>query len=76
MLIIWFFNFSLDKIARRADVFDCHVIEVGCGPGSLTRSLLNNGVRHVHGVEIDERFLPSLEVMCCFWFRLIDKLMN
>jgi len=52
-----------DKIARKADVFDCHVIEVGSGPGSLTRSLLNNGVKHVHGVEIDERFLPSLEVL-------------
>ena len=57
----YIFSFP-DKIARKADVFDCHVVEVGCGPGSLTRSLLNNGVKHVHGVEIDERFLPSLEV--------------
>ena len=61
-----FLFFVTDKIARKADVFDCHVVEVGCGPGSLTRSLLNSGVKHVHGVEIDERFLPSLEVISFF----------
>lgn len=51
-----------DKIARVSDVFDCHVCEVGAGPGSLTRSLLRAGAKHVGAVEIDGRFLPSLEV--------------
>ena len=52
----------IDKIAKVADVFDCHVCEVGAGPGSLTRSLLHAGSKHVAAVEIDRRFLPSLEV--------------
>ena len=43
-------------------MFDCHVCEVGAGPGSLTRSLLHAGAKHVAAVEIDKRFLPSLEV--------------
>ncbi|XP_015775353.1 PREDICTED: mitochondrial dimethyladenosine transferase 1-like [Acropora digitifera] len=52
-----------DKIARVSDVFDCHVCEVGAGPGSLTRSLLRAGAKHVGAVEIDGRFLPSLEML-------------
>lgn len=61
-------NFILDlnitgKIARVADVFDCHVCEVGAGPGSLTRSLLQAGAKHVTAVEIDGRFMPSLEML-------------
>lgn len=52
-----------DKIAKVADVFDCHVCEVGAGPGSLTRSLLHAGAKHVAAVEIDRRFLPSLEML-------------
>lgn len=52
-----------DKIAQVADVFDCHVCEVGAGPGSLTRSLLHAGAKHVSAVEIDGRFMPSLEML-------------
>jgi len=52
-----------DKIAQVADVFDCHVCEVGAGPGSLTRSLLHAGAKHVAAVEIDGRFMPSLEML-------------
>ena len=43
-------------------MFDCHVCEVGAGPGSITRSILQAGVRHLAAVEIDQRFLPVLEV--------------
>ena len=57
-------SFLADKIAREADVFDCFVCEVGSGPGSLTRSVLQAGARHVAAVEIDRRFIPALEVMC------------
>ena len=61
-LILLLYFLLIDKIAKVADVFDCHVCEVGAGPGSLTRSLLHAGSRHVAAIEIDRRFFPSLEV--------------
>ena len=49
------------KIARLANVGpQDHVIEVGPGPGGLTRALLETGAR-VTAVEKDERFRPLLE---------------
>lgn len=60
-------NFILDlnltgRIARQAgDLQNCDVIEVGPGPGGLTRSLLMQGARHVHVIEADARFLPALQ---------------
>ncbi|CAN7351640.1 16S rRNA (adenine(1518)-N(6)/adenine(1519)-N(6))-dimethyltransferaseRsmA [Phenylobacterium sp. LjRoot219] len=49
------------KIARLAAVgADDHVLEVGPGPGGLTRALLETGAR-VTAVEKDERFRPLLE---------------
>jgi dimethyladenosine transferase 1 len=37
------------------------VIEVGAGPGGLTRSLLRANAQHVIAVEKDRRFLPALQ---------------
>ena len=60
-------NFILDlnltrRIARTAgDMSACDVIEVGPGPGGLTRGLLAEGARHVHVIEADKRFVPALE---------------
>ncbi|MFB9983147.1 16S rRNA (adenine(1518)-N(6)/adenine(1519)-N(6))-dimethyltransferase RsmA [Mesorhizobium kowhaii] len=59
-------NFLFDlnltgKIARTAgDLSDATVIEVGPGPGGLTRALLANGARHVIAIERDERCLAAL----------------
>ena len=60
-------NFLLDlnitaKIARIAGPLEgVTVIEVGPGPGGLTRALLHAGARRVIAVERDERCLPALE---------------
>ncbi len=54
---------ALDRLVRVAgDLSSCCVCEVGPGPGSLTRSILNAGPAHLVAVERDRRFLPSLEV--------------
>lgn len=59
-------NFLFDlnltgKIARTAgDLSDATVIEVGPGPGGLTRALLANGARQVIAIERDERCLAAL----------------
>ena len=60
-------NFLLDlnltaKIARQAgDLTGCDVLEIGPGPGGLTRGLLAEGARRVLAVEKDARCLPALE---------------
>ncbi len=59
-------NFLLDlnltqKIARTAGPLeDVTVIEVGPGPGGLTRAILSLGARKVIAVERDARCLPAL----------------
>ncbi len=59
-------NFLLDlnltsKVARAAGSLDgVTVIEVGPGPGGLTRALLAEGARKVVAIERDERALPAL----------------
>ncbi len=59
-------NFLLDlnltaKIARQAgDLSGTDVLEVGPGPGGLTRGLLIEGARKVLAVEKDARCLPAL----------------
>lgn len=59
-------NFLLDlnltgRIARAAGRLEgCTVIEVGPGPGGLTRALLTEGAQKVIAIERDERALPAL----------------
>ena len=60
-------NFLLDlnltsRIARAATPLeDATVVEIGPGPGGLTRALLAQGVKRVVAVERDERVIPALE---------------
>ncbi len=62
-------NFLLDlnltaRIARAAaPLEDSVVVEIGPGPGGLTRALLALGARRVIAVEHDERAIPALETI-------------
>ena len=66
-------NFLLDlnltaKVARAAGSLDgATVIEVGPGPGGLTRSLLSQGAAEVIAIERDERCLGALEEIGAHW---------
>lgn len=59
-------NFLLDlnltaKIARQARPLDgCDILEIGPGPGGLTRGLLAEGARFVLAIEKDRRCLTAL----------------
>ena len=51
-----------DRIAREAgDLSQHHIIEIGPGPGGLTRALLLRGAKHVTAIEKDALCLPALE---------------
>lgn len=51
-----------DRIARTAgDLSDINVIEIGPGPGGLTRSLLKAGAKKIYAIEKDARCLPILQ---------------
>ncbi len=70
-------NFLLDlnltaKIARQAgDLSECDVLEVGPGPGGLTRGLLAEGARKVLAVEKDSRAMaPLAEIAAAYPGRL------
>lgn len=53
-----------DRIVRAAGkIQDGHVIEVGPGPGSITRSILKQYPKHLVVVEKDRRFMPTLELL-------------
>jgi 16S rRNA (adenine1518-N6/adenine1519-N6)-dimethyltransferase len=60
-------NFLLDlnltaRIARSAgDLTDATIVEIGAGPGGLTRALLAEGARRVIAVERDDRALGALQ---------------
>ena len=62
-------NFLLDlnltrRIARLAAPFEgVTIIEVGPGPGGLTRALLMEGAEKVIAIERDDRCLPALEAI-------------
>ncbi len=50
-----------DKIIRCSeDLTDVNAIEIGPGPGGLTRSLLHTNARHVTAIEFDPRAIKAL----------------
>jgi 16S rRNA (adenine1518-N6/adenine1519-N6)-dimethyltransferase len=59
-------NFLLDinltrRIARTAAPLDqAHIVEIGPGPGGLTRALLFEGANHVTAIERDARCIAAL----------------
>lgn len=59
-------NFLFDlnltrKIARAADIKSTdHVIEIGPGPGGLTRGILMEGASHLTAIEFDPRAISAL----------------
>jgi 16S rRNA (adenine1518-N6/adenine1519-N6)-dimethyltransferase len=71
-------NFLLDlnltaRIARAAGPLDdATVIEIGPGPGGLTRALLAQGARRVIAVERDERAIPALEEIAAHYPRRLE----
>jgi 16S rRNA (adenine1518-N6/adenine1519-N6)-dimethyltransferase len=66
-------NFLLDfnltrRIARAAGLLDgVTVVEVGPGPGGLTRALLLEGASRVLAIEKDERCLPALDAIAALY---------
>ncbi len=75
-------NFLLDlnltaRIARAAgDLTGADVLEVGPGPGGLTRGLLAEGARHVVVVEKDPRALPALDQIAAHYPGRLTVLMG
>lgn len=71
-------NFLLDlnltaKIARQAgDLTGCDVLEIGPGPGGLTRGLLAEGARRVLVVEKDTRCIPALREIADAYPKRLD----
>jgi 16S rRNA (adenine1518-N6/adenine1519-N6)-dimethyltransferase len=66
-------NFLMDlnltrRIARASGPLDgATVVEVGPGPGGLTRALLAEGAARVIAIERDARCLPALEQIAAHW---------
>ena len=71
-------NFLLDlnltgRIARAAGPLDgATVVEIGPGPGGLTRALLAEGARRVIAVERDERAIAALEEIAAHYPGRLD----
>jgi 16S rRNA (adenine1518-N6/adenine1519-N6)-dimethyltransferase len=65
-------NFT-DKIVKSADhkkagfLADSEILEIGPGPGSLTRSILDSSAKKLIVIEKDQRLLPLLEELKNFY---------
>lgn len=62
-------NIILQALISKED----HVVEIGPGPGILTRALLSSPAKKITSVEIDRQFWPSLEKLENDRFYLLKK---
>ncbi|VDO68262.1 unnamed protein product, partial [Onchocerca flexuosa] len=53
---------NMNSKASRSEASD-YVIEIGPGPGSITRAILETNCQRLDVIEIDHRFIPPLEVL-------------
>ena len=62
-------HFLLDEplcesiVQLAGDLSALHIIEIGPGPGGLTRALLSSGAKNVTAIEKDARALPALQML-------------
>jgi len=64
----------VDRIITHAHLSPTdRVIEIGPGPGILTRTLLASNIHHLTSIEIDRQFWPSLEKLESPRFSLLKK---
>lgn len=60
-------NFTRHIARQAGELKDCDVLEIGSGPGGLTRALLLEGARRVFAVERDHRCLVALDQISRRW---------
>ncbi len=64
----------VDEIISHAHLLTTdHIVEIGPGPGILTRALLNSPIKHLTSIEIDNQFWPDLEKLENPRFTLLKK---
>lgn len=62
-------NFLMDErltsriVRQSGKITGEHVVEVGPGPGSITRSILRRGPKQLIVVEKDQRFMPTMHLL-------------
>lgn len=53
-------NLTRRVVSAAGNLTDINVVEIGAGPGGLTRALLESSARHVYAVERDPRAVAAL----------------
>ncbi len=62
-----------DRVVRAAGSLDgINVVEIGPGPGGLTRSLLRSGVSHIVAIEQDRRCIDTLNELAAVYPGRLD----
>jgi 16S rRNA A1518/A1519 N6-dimethyltransferase RsmA/KsgA/DIM1 with predicted DNA glycosylase/AP lyase activity len=67
----WSFNYLVKFVRASNAKPGAHVIEIGPGPGGITRAILENDPLQLDVIEIDKQFIKPLEVLTYIFIRLI-----